>query len=66
MKAAMRLVDVALPLLKPGRSLRVALLPGGKESVEVDGNVVTVTVNWLPPGAANERAHTVAATIAAN
>ncbi len=35
MKAAMRLVDVALPLLKPGRSLRVALLPGGKDPDEL-------------------------------
>ncbi len=35
LKAAMRLIDVALPLLKPGRSLRVALLPGGKDPDEL-------------------------------
>ncbi|KAB0679761.1 DNA primase [Aureimonas leprariae] len=31
LKAAHRAADVALPLLKPGRSLRFALLPGGKD-----------------------------------
>lgn len=41
-------------------------LPGGTQTVAVDGNVVTVTVNWLPPGAASERVHAVAATIAGN
>ncbi|MCA8880080.1 MAG: DNA primase [Rhodobacteraceae bacterium] len=34
-KAAMRLVDVALPLLKAGRGLRVALLPEGKDPDEL-------------------------------
>lgn len=29
--AAMRLIDVALPLLEPGRGLRFALLPAGKD-----------------------------------
>ncbi len=41
-------------------------LPGGTQTIAVDGNVVTVTVNWLPPGAADERAQTVAATLAGN
>lgn len=35
LKAAMRLIDVALPLLKAGRGLRFALLPGGKDPDEL-------------------------------
>lgn len=31
LRAAHRALDVALPLLEPGRSLRVALLPGGQD-----------------------------------
>ncbi|QOG07625.1 DNA primase [Aureimonas sp. OT7] len=34
-KAAQRAADVALPLLKPGRSLRFALLPGGRDPDDV-------------------------------
>jgi DNA primase len=30
-RAAMRAIDLALPLLEPGRSLRFALLPGGRD-----------------------------------
>jgi DNA primase len=30
-RAAFRALDVALPLLEPGRSLRIALLPGGQD-----------------------------------
>jgi type IV pilus assembly protein PilV len=41
-------------------------LPGGTQTIAVDGNVVTVTVNWLPPGAADARVHTVAATLTGN
>ena len=44
----------------------VPQLPGGTQTVTVDGNVVNVTVNWLPPGAAAPRGHAVAATITAN
>jgi len=44
----------------------VSQLPGGTQTVEVDGNVVTITVNWLPPGAVDPRAHSVAATITGN
>ena len=31
LRAAMRLIDIALPLLEPGRSLRFALLPEGQD-----------------------------------
>jgi type IV pilus assembly protein PilV len=41
-------------------------LPGGTQTIAVDGNVVTVTVNWLPPGAADARVHAVAATLTGN
>lgn len=44
----------------------VPQLPGGLQTVTVDDNVVTVTVSWLPPGAADPRTHAVAATIAGN
>lgn len=44
----------------------VDLLPGGLQTVAVDDNVVTVTVSWQPPGTADARVHTVAATIAGN
>ena len=40
MRAASRAVDLALPLLKPGQSLRIALLPDGKDPddlVKVEG-----------------------------
>lgn len=35
LRAAQRLVDLALPLLAPGRSLRFALLPGGQDPDEL-------------------------------
>ena len=35
LRAAQRLVDLALPLLGPGRSLRFALLPGGQDPDEL-------------------------------
>ncbi len=35
LRAAMRLVDLALPLLEPGRGLRFALMPGGQDPDEV-------------------------------
>lgn len=41
-------------------------LPGGTQTIAVDGNVVTVTVNWLPPGSTDERAHMLAATVTGN
>lgn len=41
-------------------------LPGGTQTVAVDGNVVSVTISWQPPGAANPRTHAVSATLAAN
>lgn len=44
----------------------VTQLPGGKRTIAVDDNVITVTVNWLPPGAIAERTHTVQATITGN
>lgn len=40
MRAASRAVDLALPMLKPGQSLRIALLPDGKDPddlVKVEG-----------------------------
>jgi DNA primase len=40
MRAASRAVDIALPMLKPGQSLRIALLPDGKDPddlVKVEG-----------------------------
>jgi DNA primase len=40
MRAASRAVDIALPMLKPGQSLRIALLPDGKDPddlVRVEG-----------------------------
>jgi type IV pilus assembly protein PilV len=40
-------------------------LPGGTRTVEVDGNVVTVTINWQLPGAP-ARNHVVVATLASN
>jgi hypothetical protein len=40
-------------------------LPGGTRTVEVDGNVVTVTINWQLPGAP-ARKHVVVATLASN
>ena len=41
-------------------------LPGGTRTVAVAGNVVTVTINWQPPGADRVRTHTLTATLAAN
>lgn len=41
-------------------------LPNGTRTVTVDANVVTVTVNWQPPGADRVRTHTLTATLAAN
>lgn len=44
----------------------LAALPNGTRTVTVDGNVVTVTINWQPPGALAAHAHTVSATLASN
>jgi type IV pilus assembly protein PilV len=41
-------------------------LPAGTRTVTVAGNVVTVTINWQPPGAAGVHTHTVAATLVGN
>ncbi len=41
-------------------------LPNGLQTVAVAGNVVTITIRWQPPGAADERVHTVAATLVTN
>ncbi len=40
-------------------------LPNGTRTVTVAGNVVTVTIDWQPPGAP-ARTHVVAATLASN
>ena len=44
----------------------VAALPGGTRTVAVNGNVVTVTVSWQPPGEARTRNHVTVATLASN
>jgi type IV pilus assembly protein PilV len=44
----------------------VPQLPGGTETIDVEGNVVTVTVRWQPPGAPDARQHVVSATLAGN
>lgn len=44
----------------------VPQLPAGQRTVTVDGNVVNVTINWQAPGIADERAHSVVATIMGN
>ena len=44
----------------------LAHLPAGTRTVTVAGNVVTVTINWQPPGEDDVRAHMVAATLASN
>jgi Tfp pilus assembly protein PilV len=41
-------------------------LPGGKRTITVAGNVVTVSIQWQAPGAPSAHKHEVAATIAAN
>jgi type IV pilus assembly protein PilV len=42
-------------------------LPNGTLTVALPAaNLVTVTVNWQPPGAISARTHTVTATLAAN
>jgi type IV pilus assembly protein PilV len=41
-------------------------LPNGTRTVTVAGNVVTVTINWQPPGADAARTHTVSATLMSN
>lgn len=43
----------------------VAELPSGTRTVAVAGNVVTITVDWQPPGAP-ARNHVVVATLASN
>lgn len=43
----------------------VPQLPNGAQSIEVDGNVVTVTVSWRAPDGPT-RSHQVVATIAEN
>ena len=44
----------------------LAALPNGTRTVAVAGNVVTVTINWQPPGADAARTHTVSATLMSN
>jgi len=44
----------------------LADLPGGTQTVTVNGNIVTVTINWQPPGTAAARTHTVTATLVGN
>ena len=44
----------------------LAALPNGTRTVAVAGNVVTVTINWQPPGVAAVHTHTVAATLMSN
>ncbi len=44
----------------------LAGLPNGFRTVTVNGNVVTVTINWQPPGADAARTHSVSATLASN
>jgi type IV pilus assembly protein PilV len=44
----------------------LAALPNGTRTVTVTGNVVTVTINWQPPGADTARTHTVSATLVSN
>lgn len=44
----------------------LAALPNGTRTVTVAGNVVTVTVNWQPPGADAARTHAVSATLVSN
>jgi type IV pilus assembly protein PilV len=44
----------------------VAALPGGTRTVAVNGNVVTVTVSWQPPGEPRTRSHVTVATLASN
>ena len=41
-------------------------LPNGLQTVTVAGNVVTINIRWQPPGAADQRAHVVAATLVTN
>ena len=43
----------------------LADLPAGTRTVEVDGDVVTVTIGWQAPGGA-PRTHVVSATLASN
>ena len=40
-------------------------LPGGTRTVDVDGNRVTVTIDWQPPGT-GAHTHTVTATLTGN
>ena len=47
----------------PGTALDV--LPAGRRTTVVNGNVVTVTIGWQPPGAP-ARTHVVVATLAGN
>lgn len=44
----------------------VPQLPNGTRTVALNGNVVTVTINWQAPGAAGASQHQVAATVAMN
>lgn len=44
----------------------LAALPNGTRTVTVQGNVVTVTINWQPPGADAARTHSVSATLMSN
>ena len=41
----------------------VPALPGGKRTVDVDGNQVTVTISWQLPGEAKAHRHVVVAQI---
>jgi len=47
----------------PGTAL--AELPAGSRTTVINGNVVTVTIGWQPPGAP-ARSHVVVATLAGN
>jgi Tfp pilus assembly protein PilV len=38
-------------------------MPNGSRTITVNGNVVTVEIDWQPPGAADVRNHRVSATI---
>jgi type IV pilus assembly protein PilV len=52
----------------PGYAVDAAVLPelpGGTRTVDVDGNVVTVTIGWQPPGGP-PRNYVVVATLAGN
>lgn len=49
-----------------GAAVAVPELPNGTRTVTVNGNVVTVQINWQAPGAATASNHQVSATIVGN